>query len=60
MGNARHGNTGLPRQIGNIECGGIPFDGRIGGQDQLIQRLLLQTLFQQVQTEFAGAYAIER
>lgn len=54
-----HDNTGLACQIGNVECGGIPFDGGIGCQDQLIQWLLLQTLLQQIQPQFTGAYAIQ-
>ena len=59
MGNPAHLDPGSAGHVGDIPGGGIPFNGGVGGQDQLADGLRLQTPLQDLQPQLLGADAIE-
>ncbi len=60
MGDAAHLHPGRTGHIGDIPGGGIPFNGGIGGEDQLADVLFLQTALENIEPQLLRAYAIQR
>ncbi|MND99574.1 hypothetical protein D3C80_919610 [compost metagenome] len=60
MGDAAHLHPGGAGHVGDVPGGGIPLYGGVGGEDQLLDVLILQAPLQDLQPQLLGAYAVQR
>ncbi len=60
MSDAAHLYPGSTGHVGDIPGGGIPFDGGIGGEDQLADVLILQPALENIEPQLLRADAVER
>ena len=59
MGDAAHLHPGGAGHVGDVPGGGIPLDGGVGGEDQLLDLLLLEAALQDIEPQLLGADAVK-